>query len=125
MRLDPNANSIIVPVEVYGNGEYRAIDMLVDTGATFVSVPVGFLEKLGYDLAQSGQHLSLHTANGVRSAPLFTVQRISVFGIEASNIDTLCMTLPGENRLRGLLGLSFLRLFDMDVHFKQRVLRFQ
>ncbi|MDP6455650.1 MAG: retropepsin-like aspartic protease [SAR202 cluster bacterium] len=123
MRLDPNTHAIFVPVEVYHDGEYRAIQMLVDTGATFVSVPPDFAESLGHDLSQATRHITLQTANGLRDAPLITVQRIRVLGVDANDVDAVCMTLPSENKLRGLLGLSFLKHFDMDVHFRRRVLR--
>jgi clan AA aspartic protease (TIGR02281 family) len=125
MRLNPNSHAIIVPVYVHGDRGFRIVDMLLDTAATYVTLPPAIAELLGYSPADSVRHVTIMTASGIENAPLITVQRISVLGANANNVDTLCMTLPGENRLRGLLGLSFLKLFDMDVHFKQRVLRFR
>ena len=123
MRLDPNSHAIIVPVYVHGDRGFRIVDMVLDTGATYVTFPSNVAELLGYKPAESNRHVTFLTASGIENAPLITVQKIGVLGTEANNVETLCMTLPGENRLRGLLGLSFLKRFDMDVHFKQRVLR--
>ena len=123
MRLDPSASAIVVPVEVHGNGRYLTLDMVMDTGATFVALPVDIAESLGYNPTQSGRRVELITASAVLTAPLITVQRMQVLRVEASNVDVLCIDLPGDGRFRGLLGLSFLKHFDVDLHFRDRVLR--
>ena len=122
MRLDPSASAIVVPVEVHRNGRYLTLAMVLDTGATFVALLVDIAESLGYNPTQSGRRVELITASAVLTAPLITVQRMRVLGVEASNVDTLCIDLPGDGRFRGLLGLSFLKHFDLDLHFRDRVM---
>ena len=122
MRLDPGASAIVVPVEVHRNRRRRTLDMVLDTGATFVALPVDIAESLGYNPTQSARRVELITASAVLSAPLITVQRMQVLGVGASNVDVLCIDLPGDGRFRGLLGLSFLKHFDVDLHFRDRVL---
>jgi len=122
MRLDPGGSAIVVPVEVHRNSRHRTLDMVLDTGATFVALPVDIAESLGYNPTQSARRVELITASAVLSAPLITVQRMQVLGVGASNVDDLCLDLPGDGRFRGLLGLSFLKHFDVDLHFRDRVM---
>ena len=122
MRLDPKAEAIIVPGEIDGPETSAALDMLLDTGATYLTVTFEFAELLGYKPGLSAKTVRLMTANEDVLAPLIRIQRIRVLGMEASAVDALCVELPGDSNFDGLLGLSFLRLFDVDVHFRQGVL---
>ena len=123
MRLDPGASLVIVPVEIDRERTHGALDMVLDTGATFVTLPFDFAESLGYNPTQSTRTVRLMSASGIVTAPLIEVRSLQVFGIEANNVDALCVDLPGDSRFSGLLGLSFLKNFDTDVHFRQRVLK--
>ena len=122
MRLDPDASAVIVPVEIHGDKTYSTLDMILATGATFVTLPFDLVESLGYEPTQSGDTVRLMTASGIVTAPLVEIRRIRVLGMEAINVYTLCIDLPGDGRLGGLLGLSFLKHFDVDLHFRNREL---
>ena len=61
-RLDPGASSIIIPVEIHGDRMHGTLDMVMDTGATFVTLPFDFAESLGYNPTQSGRTVRLMTA---------------------------------------------------------------
>ncbi|MCH7801219.1 MAG: retroviral-like aspartic protease family protein [Chloroflexi bacterium] len=97
--------------------------MALDTGATYVMIPTDVAVELGYDLDASVRRIDIATVNSVESAPIITLERISALDMIARNVDVVCMTLPSESYVQGLLGLSFLKHFDMDVHFRQRMLR--
>ena len=51
MRLNPNNNVIIVPVTIHGDSGFRIMDMVLNTGATYVSLPPNIAEVLGYSPA--------------------------------------------------------------------------
>jgi predicted aspartyl protease len=47
------------------NGVYQGIRLLVDTGAVYTVLPVGFLASLGYPITPTTQRLTISTANGI------------------------------------------------------------
>ncbi|MBI2913171.1 MAG: retroviral-like aspartic protease family protein [Chloroflexi bacterium] len=79
-------------------------------------------EALGYDPAASRRTVEVTTVSTVEVAPVITVQAVRALGFQVENVDMLCHDLPPASRVQGLLGLSFLKNFDVDLHFKRRVL---
>ena len=122
MQLNPDSAFISLRVELRGGQRVRHLDMALDTGATYVLFPTDVAEDLGYDPSEAERHTIITTASSVESAPLITVDRIETMGVGAAMIDAVCLDLPEGSSVQGLLGLSFLRHFDTDVHFRQRLL---
>lgn len=122
MRLDPQANLIVVLVEVFGKGKSRILRMALDTGATYLMLPADVAQYLGYDLQKPKARISLTTASGTVQAPLIVLEKVKVLGQEARQVEAVCRDLPPASTMDGLLGLSFLKHFDTDVHYKRQVL---
>jgi predicted aspartyl protease len=119
MQIDPEQPTIILKVEVYGEKESRTMDMALDTGSTYVMVPWHIAESLGYDPAVSRRRINLTTASSVVVAPIMTVKAMKTLGQQVSNVDVVCHDLPPGSRVEGLLGLSYLKNFDLDLHYKK------
>ncbi len=122
MRLDPNEPVVVVSVEVVGDNGSRWVDMALDTGATYMMIPWEVAESIGYDPAVSRRRIRLTTASSVEVAPLITLRLVKALGNEISSVDTACHDLPSGSRVQGLLGLSFLKHLDIDLHFKRGIL---
>ena len=84
--------------------------MLVDTGATMVSLGAGDARRLGLDLtnAQAG---TVQTAAGPASAHRVRLDSVTVGGITMQGIDALVL---GNDLPLVLLGMSFLSRTDMQ-----------
>lgn len=122
MRLDPSEPAIVLQVEIIGESGTRLVDMALDTGASYLMVPWSVATALGYDPSASLQSIDLTTVSSVEVAPVIELRRVRVLGAEASNVEAVCHDLPPGTRVEGLLGLSFLKHFDVDLHFKRGVL---
>ena len=87
-----------------------SVRFLVDTGATFVSLPAAEAGRLGINYRQ-GQRGQMQTANGVAVAYRVKLDSVKVGDVEVSNVDALV----GENDAMGvtLLGMSFLNRMEM------------
>jgi len=120
MRLDPEASLIVVTVALTGDAGTRLVDMALDTGATYVMIPWHTAEALGYDPAVSRSRINLTTASSVEVAPLITLKSVKALGVEVQNVDAICHDLPPGSRVEGLLGLSFLKHLDINLHFKAK-----
>lgn len=68
------------------------------------------------------------TGSSVEYAPIVTVRALSAFGETVHDLEVLCHDLPEEAHVDGLLGLNFLRHFDLRLSFSQGIIelhRFQ
>lgn len=120
MRFDPLSPVIVVEVELEAHGIRRTVDMALDTGATYTVIPWLLARGLGFDPELAERHVSLATASATGRAPLLVVDRVWALGVDAAGVQVVCHDLPRSSRVRGLLGLSFLRRFDVDLHFRRR-----
>ncbi|MCE8035959.1 TIGR02281 family clan AA aspartic protease [Billgrantia tianxiuensis] len=98
------------------NGE--PIEFLLDTGATYVAVPLGFAERLGLERAGSAW---FNTANGRVRGDLTWLDEVSLGGFSATEVrGSISPGLEGEV---ALLGMSFLNRFDIEIRDSRMVLR--
>ena len=116
---------VVLWVRIGGpNGSTREW-MALDTGATFVTIPTDAARNLGYDLDQPNSTISVATANGVTEAPLIELASVETMGARSDHVRAICLDMPEGLRFRGLLGMSFLRNFDIDLHLRSGTLKFR
>ena len=89
-------------------------DFLVDTGASFVTIPYSTVETLGLENELSQHQQEIQTAGGTVSARAVTLASIELQGWIVSDVKAFVMDLPERPGL-GLLGLNFLNRFRMDL----------
>ena len=125
VKLDPRASLITVEVEVFKGTKSRIVRMAVDTGATYLMVPWYVLEALGYAPAKVRRTISITTASGTKTAPMVRLDKVKVLGKSVRKVPAICHDLPPQSPVNGLLGLSFLKWFDIDLHFLKHRLEFK
>jgi predicted aspartyl protease len=91
-----------------GDGVYQGIRLLIDTGATYTVLPVGFLNTLGYDVAGSTQKVQIAAAGGMLQVPRLVVRRFSCLGCVVDDLSVVALSLPIKAGVNGLLGMDFL-----------------
>lgn len=99
------------------SGHYRAeafingvkTTVLVDTGATDVSISKKFAGQLGI---QSNAAIRTQTANGETVAYMSRLKSVKLGGIEANDVAATIVTDLGEDML---LGMSFLNRMDVRL----------
>jgi clan AA aspartic protease (TIGR02281 family) len=115
--LLPASGPIVVYVELVGPRTSRTITMALDTGATLTIVPIETALAIGYDPAAVRKRIELITASGTELAPRLTIQTARCLGRTVKNLDVACHDLPTQSPVKGLLGLSFLRHFNVHLDF--------
>jgi len=125
VKLDPRASLITVEVEIFKGTKSRIVRMALDTGATYVMVPWHVVEALGYAPAKARRSISITTASGTEIAPMLRLDKVTVLGKSVEKAPTICHDLPPQSPVNGLLGLSFLKWFDIDLHFLKHRLEFK
>jgi aspartyl protease family protein len=122
-KVHPNtaeklSNGAEVRLERDLSGHYRAeafingvkTNVLVDTGATDVSISRKFAEQLGI---QSIATTRTQTANGETVAYMTRLKSVKLGGIEANDVAATIVNDLGEDML---LGMSFLNRMDVRLY---------
>ena len=120
IRLGSNQHSGLIRLAVGHGGHYFAsclvngvpLRFMIDTGATTVALSASAALRLGLDL-KSGEMQMVQTANGPSSVIGITLGSIELQGqkIQSVAAQILSKDLGNED---GLLGMSFLRHFEIN-----------
>jgi aspartyl protease family protein len=110
-----NGTRIVLPVGSGGhfmasgqiNG--RAVQFMVDTGATTVAMGISDAQRIGIDYSK-GRPIQMGTANGVAQGYLVKLKSVRVGDVEVYEVDAVV----GPNMPVVLLGNSFLSRFTMN-----------
>ncbi len=94
---------------------FRNVFVVLDTGASTTMIPTRVAADLGYDISNPNQQIV--TASGIVLAKRITVRKLTAIGETVENIDVVCHDLPEGSIIEGLLGLNFLRHFDVNISF--------
>jgi len=87
-----------------------SVRFLVDTGATFVSLPAAEARRLGINYLQ-GVRGQLQTANGVAAGYRVKLDSVRVGEVELNNVDGVVSESDAMGMI--LLGMSFLNRMEM------------
>jgi aspartyl protease family protein len=119
VRLNPDAVGQY-STEVTINGS--RVRMLVDTGATFVSLSAETAERIGLPISESNYTAQMRTANGIARAAPVTLNAVSIGDIYVPSVQGIVMDRPAGSI--NLLGMSFLRrLSKVEQRSGQLILR--
>lgn len=111
-----NGESPAIAINSTRRGHYRvqgfingqAVDFLVDTGATEVSIPSSVAVKLGLNRGAAGL---ARTANGTATIYQTQIDTLSIGPLSLTNV--AAHISPGMQGNEALLGMSFLRHFTL------------
>ncbi len=117
ITFSPGSRKIPVTARI---NEALEHEFLIDTGASFVTIPSSTLEALGLE-GSVGTTRKVQTAGGVVTAREILLPSIELQGWAVDEVPALVIDLPDQPGL-GLLGLSFLNRFRMDLKVDEGVL---
>ena len=122
MKIPLQIPIVIERLRAVGPQASREVDMIFDTGARYTSFSWDTLKDIGYDPAGCPDRIPMITANGSIEVPLLNVDRIILGNIVLSDVPVICHNIPELANVDGLLGLSFLKHFEIALNFKQGIL---
>lgn len=115
-----SARSSTFSVSVNNRGQFIAagminekneLRMLIDTGASAVSIPEKDAQRMGLDY-QKGKTTQISTANGVIDVWQIKLASVKLGDVSLTNVDAV--VVPGNALPIALLGMSFLDRFEMN-----------
>lgn len=122
--FNPQASSIALKAVVEGKVA-RIVTLILDTGATYTQLPWRILHAIGSDPKRDARSIRVVTTSGVEVPPLARVERLHALGRSVENLEVLCHDLPPEARVDGLLGLNFLRHFNVAIRFREGLIEIE
>lgn len=120
--LDPKGQLILIPVTVIGPRKPHAARMILDTGASYTMVDPDILVDVGYDLAQAPESRPITTASGTEYCSFIKIKALTALGYTMKGVEICVHSLPPNLPVRGLLGLNFLRHFNLHLRFLDQIL---
>ncbi|MEJ0012383.1 MAG: TIGR02281 family clan AA aspartic protease [Bauldia sp.] len=116
-RLAGEADSAVVIARgldghfgVHAEVQGKPMTMMVDTGASFVTLTPADAKAIGIDTSTLRFNMTIRTANGTIEAAPITIAKLAVGSIERREIAAL--VAPPNSLDQSLLGMSFLNTLD-------------
>ena len=122
--FNPQGPSIALRAVVDGKVS-RIVTLILDTGASYTQLPWRILHAIGSDPKAGARVARVVTTSGVEVPSVARVKRLHALGKSVDNLEVLCHDLPPEARVDGLLGLNFLRNFNVSLRFKEGVVEIE
>ncbi len=118
IRFQPGTSEITATATLHDRLDHNFV---IDTGASFVTIPYATVEALGLEDNLSQHQQEVQTAGGTVYANAVTLASIELQGWIIYDVKALVIDLPNRPEL-GLLGLNFLNKFRLDLQAEKGVL---
>lgn len=108
----------------HGDRVLEDVQMMLDTGATYTTLPEAVLRKLGIRVTKDAPTIQLQTANGKRTAQLVRLDRLWLGDLDVDNVTIAVCEACASDHAVGLLGLNVTGGFNttIDADFREVVL---
>lgn len=109
-----------VPVVFDHGGESIEVYMMLDTGATYTTLPQRVLDQLGITVGEDSPSIRLQTANGERAATVAMVDRIWLGDLAIDGVAIATCEPCASKDTVGLLGLNVAGGFNVTIDADRR-----
>jgi predicted aspartyl protease len=121
LPFDPKAPLLIFPCHIEYRRRGRAWQPL-DTGASTTIIRESILRAIGYASESLTELATFGDASQSHLAPKVTLKSFSLADAKVENLEALCYTIPEEHGIHGVIGLNFLRHFNLALNFERGIL---
>ncbi|KAB0663580.1 DUF4124 domain-containing protein [Oryzomonas japonica] len=117
-------DQVIVPVVLYNNGKFVQCSLLLDTGATQISVSSEIARQLNIDYSTTRSMTFAFADGRKKNGYSVVINGASTGGAALQNIAINVFDTEGPKQNHdGLLGMNFLRKFKYHVDFERGVIQ--
>ncbi len=121
--LDPSSQVILISALIVGPRNAHNIRLILDTGASFTLISPEILVRVGLDPVAVLNKRPITTASGIEYVPFLKIPTLQLLGVERHDVEVCAHSLPSNLPARGLLGLNFLRHFNLHLNFLDKELK--
>ncbi|HMV66460.1 MAG TPA: retropepsin-like aspartic protease [Myxococcota bacterium] len=120
LPYDGEGRRLSVPVVFEHEGVQVETYMMLDTGATYTTLPSGVLLRLGRMPPTEAPRLTLNTANGERSAQVVLVDRVWLGDLHLDGVAVTSCEDCASSDNAGLLGLNVAGAYNVTIDADRR-----
>ena len=121
LKFDSGRPIIVVEVKISGKNLTATAQLVFDTGASLVILPWKITNALGIKIDPNNT-IQTATASNIETVPVVIIPEMSVLGQKIKNVKAIVKDLPEGSGVDGLLGLSFIKNFNVKIDFKKGIL---
>lgn len=121
LPFDPKAPLLIFPCHIKYRRSGR-VWLALDTGASTTIIRESILRVIGYTSELLTAFATFGDASQSHFVPKVILKSFSLAGAKVENLEVLCHTIPEEHGIDGVIGLNFLRHFNLNLSFEQGIL---
>lgn len=118
-RFDPANDLIIVKAHIWGPDGKTPVSLALDTGSAHTVIAAGLIDDLGYNPRQGEAITTVRTAIGKEQGYLLRITKFWALGFAVSDFPIHVFDLPDGFGIDGLVGISFLRQFNVELRFTE------
>ncbi len=115
---------IVIPVMLYGKTGSLMSEFILDTGASYNIVDHSLISALGYSARDGIGFSTVSSAIGKEKGYRVIMEGLEALGKKFSPVEVACHDLK-EQGVEGLIGMTFLELFDWCVYPNQKIISVQ
>jgi len=120
LPYEGDGRRLSVEIAVENQGRTRELQFLLDTGATYTTLPSDLLAEWGVHPRETDPVITLHTANGERQARIVLLDRVWLGDLPMDGVAVAtCDECAGEDTV-GLLGLNVTGGFNLTIDADRR-----
>ncbi|MBT3219133.1 MAG: hypothetical protein HN348_08585, partial [Proteobacteria bacterium] len=113
-----------VPVVFESGGKTIEVYMMLDTGATYTTLPTALMANIGLEPTKESPRIHLHTANGERDALLSLADRVWLGDLVVDNVAIAACEDCASSKTVGLLGLNVTGGYNITIDGDRREVLF-
>jgi hypothetical protein len=114
-RFDPSDSLIVVKAWLWGPKGKAKLNLALDTAASHTHIVPDIVDELGYSPREGEGITVVHSAIGSEPGYLMRVSRFTALGFSSTDFRIHVHDLGEGVGVDGLLGLTFLRQFNLEI----------
>lgn len=111
---------LVVDLAIDHGTRSREIQLLLDTGATYTTLPTSMLRELGLEPKPGDPTMTLHTANGEREAKIVLLDRLWLGDLAVEGVAIATCDPCASDEVSGLLGLNVTGGYNLMIDADRR-----
>lgn len=115
LPYEGDGRRLSIEVAVEHGDEMRELQLLLDTGATYTTLPASILRDLGVRPDPDAPVLTLHTAAGEREARVVLIDRLWLGDLPTDGVAIAVCDACASDDTAGLLGLNVTGGYNLNI----------
>ncbi len=124
LPYEGEGRNLAIPVVFEHDGREVEVMMMLDTGATYTTLPTAILADLGREPGPGDPTLTLHTANGEREARVVGIEHVWLGDLRLDEVAVATCDVCRSHDTVGLLGLNVAGGFNVAIDADRREVTF-